>query len=437
MTFLSLRGYRWLLVLLILATLALIDWQRVGMNLTLPILGPDAPQYNVYSVDDSSNGGSTLSFLETDKSTTTLVCELFPENQTYSFCEIAISVMQQGKGLDLSKFDSVTVELGFKNSPDAKVRVQMKNPNPVYSLPGDPTSEKFNIIEFNPTADGHRQTIPLSYFQVPEWWVSQYNVPIRYSQPEFTNITVIEVSVGTNTPPGEYELWVKELTLTGKVLSYTQLLTVILAVWITLAVLILLSLIVRMNSAFHQKQKQVQELNTLNRKLNTHSQRMELQAKTDALTGLLNRNGVAKRLLELKMGVQRNSEECSVIFCDIDFFKHVNDTYGHGVGDQVITQFADLLQTRTRTNDLVVRWGGEEFVLFCPQTSLNAAAVLAENLRQSIESAAWSENLNLTASFGVSQMQKNEDIETFLNRADMALYRAKERGRNRVEINEF
>jgi len=404
------------------------------MNLVMPILGEGAPNYDIYSIDDSSNGGSTFSFLDFTADETILVCEILPDNTTYSFCEIAINVVIDGKGIDLSSYDSITVELGFRNSTHAKVRLQTKNNNPAYSLEGDSTSDKFNIIEFNPAAEGHRQTIPLSYFQVPEWWVSQYDVPIRYSQPEFSNTTIIEVSVGTDTPPGEYELWVKEMTVNGKLISYTHLLTLILCVWIFLAIVVLIGSMIQLSSAYRQKQKQIQELNDLNEKLNIHSKKMEQQAKTDALTGLLNRSGVAASLLEFQTAVRHNKGQLSVIFCDVDLFKQVNDTYGHGVGDQVIVRVASLLEESTRADDLVVRWGGEEFVLFCPQTSLKAATKLAEKLRIAIELASWPNQIPLTASFGVAQMTATEDIDKFLHRADLSLYRAKGQGRNRVEI---
>ena len=405
------------------------------MNLVLPVFGDNAKMYNIYSINDSSNGGTTESFMYKEGEETILVCDIYPDNSTYSFCEIAIEISGDKSGVDLSIYDAITVDLGYFDNTDAKVRLQTKNRNPAYSVSTDFTSDKFNILEFNPATEGNRITIPLSYFQVPEWWISQYNVPIEHSQPEFSNTVIIEISVASNTPPGSYELWVKELTFHGKLISYTQLISGIMFFWLAIAIVSLIASVIKVSVAFRQKQKQILELNALNKSLNVYSKKMEQQAKTDPLTGVYNRNGVTSSLLEFQANVRGQSSRFSVIFCDIDLFKLVNDTHGHSVGDQVIIKVASLLQACTRADDLVVRWGGEEFVLFCPHTPLESAAVLAEKLRATIEQAKWPNDLNLTASFGVAQMEPTEDITHFLNRADQSLYRAKGNGRNRVEIN--
>ena len=110
----------------------------------------------------------------------------------------------------------------------------------------------------------------------------------------------------------------------------------------------------------------------------------------------------------------------------------MNDTYGHNVGDQVLLAFAQTLSANTRTHDLLARWGGEEFVLACPDTTLDNASNLAEKLRRAIEISDWPKQLNITASFGVAQMLPQESPTDFIARADKALYVAKAQGRNCV-----
>ncbi len=123
----------------------------------------------------------------------------------------------------------------------------------------------------------------------------------------------------------------------------------------------------------------------------------------------------------------------SIAFIDIDNFKQINDIYGHGVGDEVLKQFAALLSENCRDTDFLARWGGEEFLLICPNTNLEQIHFLAEEIRALIEDFSWSNNIRLTSSFGIAQRGK-ESITDFFNRADKALYAAKAQGRNQVVV---
>lgn len=130
----------------------------------------------------------------------------------------------------------------------------------------------------------------------------------------------------------------------------------------------------------------------------------------------------------------KNSNPFSVIFIDIDFFKNINDTFGHAVGDQVLIEFAQLLQRETYSGELVARYGGEEFVIICPATNVKQAHDRAERLRTSIQNTdiAGIVNYHVTASFGVAEIESNDTLKSLLKRADEALYCAKNTGRNRT-----
>ncbi|MCP5169374.1 MAG: GGDEF domain-containing protein [Hahellaceae bacterium] len=155
-------------------------------------------------------------------------------------------------------------------------------------------------------------------------------------------------------------------------------------------------------------------------------------ATTDALTQCLNRMALTPALIRAEQLHSRYQQTFSLAIIDLDHFKKVNDTLGHGAGDTILKEFAKLLQTRLRTTDSLFRYGGEEFVLLLPNTAGNDAVRLAEELRIAIEGYAFSHNLNLTASFGVAQLQTNENHDQWLDRADACLYDAKSQGRNRV-----
>ena len=163
------------------------------------------------------------------------------------------------------------------------------------------------------------------------------------------------------------------------------------------------------------------------------NQLLEVLSISDPLTGLYNRLRLDQVLLDELARRQRSAADLSVILLDLDHFKSVNDRHGHQVGDQVLAAVAMLLKNGSRHLDVVGRWGGEEFLVVCRETDLAGAALLAEKLRSAIASHAFSVGGQRTASFGVATLRDQEDIDTLLARADAALYRAKDAGRNRVE----
>lgn len=122
----------------------------------------------------------------------------------------------------------------------------------------------------------------------------------------------------------------------------------------------------------------------------------------------------------------------SIIYCDIDYFKKINDLYGHEKGDEVLKHVAALLQRYTRASDFVVRWGGEEFLIVLPSVSLTDALHLAKRLRKAVHNAV--EDLRVSCSFGVAEHEEQESIDETVKRADEALYKAKESGRDRIEL---
>lgn len=164
-------------------------------------------------------------------------------------------------------------------------------------------------------------------------------------------------------------------------------------------------------------------------------------AFTDPLTGVLNRRAFFERLgAEMDRSVRGNTN-LSLILCDIDYFKKINDTYGHLVGDKVLKTIADILSTGLRSYDFVGRYGGEEFFICLPGANLEQAVHIANRIRQFVidEQVMLEEQnvaLRFTASFGVSQFKCTDqvDIDKLISDADKALYKAKESGRNKVVV---
>lgn len=166
----------------------------------------------------------------------------------------------------------------------------------------------------------------------------------------------------------------------------------------------------------------------------TDKKRIQLLSVTDPLTKLYNRqrfNEVCEEMLMRQHWTQENT--FGLLIADVDHFKNVNDTYGHQVGDAVLIAMADMLTKEIRTNDVLARWGGEEFVILLPDVDIKKATNVADKYRKAIEQMCIPKVGTITASFGVTVFSKGDTQETMMYRSDVGLYRAKKNGRNRVE----
>lgn len=173
-----------------------------------------------------------------------------------------------------------------------------------------------------------------------------------------------------------------------------------------------------------------EELREINSMLKTQNREYELLASTDPLTGLYNRYKFIQLYNSSHKTMCQRKGSMSLIILDIDYFKKVNDLYGHNMGDRALKNIAQLLLTNTREIDMVCRWGGEEFVLLLPTVTLPNALIIAEKLRSEIENTQIDGAGTVTSSFGVAEVDDSSTIDEVIDRADKALYQAKISGRN-------
>ncbi len=156
-------------------------------------------------------------------------------------------------------------------------------------------------------------------------------------------------------------------------------------------------------------------------------------ASRDSLTGLLNRRSGEQLLKQYDDEKQPTGKLLCLIMMDIDNFKKINDTFGHTIGDVILKSCSHLIKNKARNTDSIIRWGGEEFLIIVPSARLHEAMELAERIRASIEQHTDSKVGQITASFGVAELQPDETTASLLNRADKALYKAKFSGKNCIK----
>lgn len=212
-----------------------------------------------------------------------------------------------------------------------------------------------------------------------------------------------------------------DYTLVWKVISVTSVILLVIIIWNR-----------KLDIARKELKSALAGLKKTQNELKKKNVELEELSTTDKLTGLYNRMKLDLTLQAEINRSERYGSHLSIIIMDVDHFKSINDQYGHQEGDKVLKQVAGLLKDDTRKVDIVGRWGGEEFLILCPETTLDHAFAMAEKLRSTLEQSDKSK-YPITASFGIAAFQKGMKESKLINNADRALYKAKEKGRNRVE----
>ncbi|MDD5118561.1 MAG: diguanylate cyclase [Sulfuricurvum sp.] len=245
--------------------------------------------------------------------------------------------------------------------------------------------------------------------------------------------TIMEKALASITPQERDAIYNRHIKI-----EYTQQFTWsgILKIVLPLTILLLLLLYyTRKLRTINQDYKMTLEsLKRTQSDLEAANTKLQTLSSTDALTTLANRYRLNEALQHAVNRAKRYRRALSVILIDLDFFKNVNDTYGHHAGDEVLRKTADLLRQNCRESDTVGRWGGEEFLIICPETTKEDAIILAEKLRSIFAEETMFPSYTQTASFGVSAYD-DDTPETLVIHADEALYIAKTSGRNRVCVN--
>jgi len=416
--------------LLLILTPVLLIWQHFGMTRVLEI-SPSHP-YGVTITDDRYEKGSSVSSLERTRDAFVMHCTLRP-GYNWPFCKIQFHMGQGSKGIDFSQFDTVTFDMTYSGAPPRKIRLHLTNFEPEFSNVDDWNSQRYNSVEFDvPTQSTF--TFPLNVVRTADWWITSHNVPLEKTYTRLDNVTAVEISTGSVALGQPIVIELRSIRFRGKWISDTKLLMYLMGAWIGCGILGLSLSLLHVRTRLSASNSRLETLAAINQALELEARDLADQAHTDPLTGALNRQGLRAALMKRLHASGRVDEEMAVVFMDIDHFKQVNDRHGHDAGDEVLRRFAGVIRNVVRSSDKLVRWGGEEFLLLCSDTTREHAATMAEKLRGALPAQPWPHGLRVTSSFGVTSLKPEEDIGAAIKRADGALYVAKANGRNRVEV---
>lgn len=390
------------------------------------------PAETVYpAIFDYRDGGAGSIATWIDEENSIWHCHKPPHNDIYS-CGYSLSWGGEPyEGLNLSKYTTLKVKLAYKGDA-TRIRVFMRNYNPVYSHPNDGNSAKFMSTMLRVQDLDREISIPLEDLSVIDWWITAYDIPREQALIEFDNI----VTAGFDLiEPGDHIINVEKIELVGEWVSAESMYLTIILIWMAILIWEGLSRIYWLQQKAKKEERRLSELLNNYQQLESEKREIENLSNRDTLTQALNRSGLSQKV-ETVFNSESPAPQVAVFVIDIDFFKSINDTFGHDVGDTTLQKVVNIIQTNMRSEDILGRWGGEEFVLITRVTDLKTALHVANKLRKciAVNNFEFPDNRQLTISMGFTMSEIGDRFEDVFKRADVALYKAKHTGRNCVKV---
>jgi diguanylate cyclase (GGDEF)-like protein len=415
---------------MIALTLALLLWQHFGMVKVMEFSAASGRQ--VEAGDDRIQQGDSVATLTRRADALVLDCAL-RTTYVWPYCRILFTLSRQADGADLSAFDAITIDLSHQGPGRPDLRLSLRNFERGLSIADELMSQKIVEAHIAAPAQGI-VTIPVNVLRTAPWWIEMRQVPLAHTNVRIDNVTAIDLAIGSNDSAGRHRLELRSLKFHGKWISQTYLLSLLVGAWMVAALARMVYTVRHYRRQLRIGATRLAMLSQINSALELEASELAGQVYTDSLTGALNREGLRDALMGKLAAASPAQQPMAVVFVDLDHFKQINDTHGHGAGDEVLRLFTAAVRRDMRASDKLVRWGGEEFLIVCPGTGATEAHALANKLRNTIFGHAWPFGLRVTASFGVTALHPGEEIGEAIKRADGALYQAKAKGRDCVQL---
>lgn len=416
-------------IALTLLALVAYDWLPERRLSALP--SPEGPRfYNPYG--DAQEGGPSHSEMVGDEFEHLWRCRVTSQ-APFAYCGLNIFMSEHGdqEGVDLSGYHTLRLRL-VQKEPKKRLHVFVRHYDQDYAREGDGDSAQFSAFDLYPRDLEQPFDVNLQELSLADWWVAGRELPRRLRRPVYGNVIVVGLGYLENLSPGDYTVELETFEFVGDWVSRAQWYFMIILAWLLGLSLLAGQRLLAMARVSQLNRRRIQTLTERNQQLRAETDVYKAMSTLDALTGAYNRYGFEQQWSQLAHDPSKSP--LALILMDIDYFKRFNDTYGHDMGDEVLKKIVRVLESNTRSADVLGRWGGEEFLLLCPQTSLDCALQLAEKIRAIVASTPASDQIEdrLTLSLSVAEIQPEESFVDAFARADRALYDAKGKGRNRV-----
>jgi len=324
------------------------------------------------------------------------------------------------KGVDLSLFKSFRVQLEV-SGPGSLMRLELKNSDPAYSRSGDPQTYKYNSVDL-PLSQGHLDMdVPLTNFEVADWWKQRLKIPPQQALPDFRNVVQFEMQFGIDGKPGEYRIRIDSVTFHRQVISDGQFYGALAALW--MALILGMLWFRRVEARRAEREEAV---------------RLRWASEHDSLTKLPNRGAFQCRLQAAILTAMERGTSVALLLIDLDHFKHINDSLGHSTGDELLRHVSDRLRCTLDEHSFVARIGGDEFAVVVEDGHAEADILsIANRLAECIKAPVRTSQrlVSSSASIGAAIFPRDAQCAGDLfNAADTALYALKHSGRGGTKI---
>ena len=353
----------------------------------------------------------------------------------WPYCGLRFKVGSMPEGKDFSMYQRAEIKLHYEGD-NQRLRVTLRNFNPAYSRIDDWDSLKGLDVFFTKEETQNVIVIHSYEWQVSEYWVRMNIIPRRLSYAEFNHIVDVSIDLMPPFAAGEHHIRIEYIDFYGELLPAENWYFAVAVLWLLTNLLFIARHLFQMQMRIKDDSNRLSSLASYSDNLKQQSQHYKELSTIDPLTGALNRNGL-NEVMSLEFSEGKLDINTALILVDIDYFKKINDTWGHDVGDMVLGEVARAIRLCVLGSDKLIRWGGEEFILFCTKTNKSHALLVAEKVRDAIEKLPITHNkytIPVTVSLGVSIASEKESFDEIFHRADQALYQAKHNGRNCVVL---
>ena len=378
-----------------------------------------ADKLGEYQFNDAAEGGTSTVTADPNRSLT-WTCRI-TNSIEQPFCGVGFLLGDgASKGVDLSLFKSFRMQMEV-SGPGGLMRLELKNSDPAYSKPGDPQTYKYNSVDLPLSRGRLHMDVPLTNFEVADWWKQRLKIPPQLAHPDFRNVVQFEMQFGIDGKPGEYRIRIDSVTFHRQVISDGQFYGAVAALW--MALILGMLWFRRVEARRAEREEAV---------------RLRWASEHDSLTKLPNRGAFQCRLQAAILTAMERGTSVALLLIDLDHFKHINDSLGHSVGDELLRHVSDRLRGALDEHSFVARIGGDEFAVVvedgCAEADiLSVANRLADCIKVPVRTSQ--RLVSSGASIGAAIFPRDAQCAGDLfNAADTALYALKHSGRGGTKI---